>query len=699
MAGSNKDDILGTLGTTATASPETATPAAKKRVRIVDTNERSVKKDKKEDRRRVRDGDSDGQRRKKHRGRDSRTQRSEKRLRQRLMSGSGSSEGEGGCAAETAAEICAESAGVCGRMQCRLKRVMCRDLQKRVVDLERQLDSSVQRTEELDRQVFELTDTAGYAQWMERREQWLRTVEVKRAGWLMERRKVHMERELWQIGRQLVQMEERLGSVCQQVADAEAKVGRERGVLDEMCTTQAVVQRSISEMTQQLEAMHGDAELVRAEARAAMVDESAAIRAQQEGLERDKKEVAAAWGVVLLDRRQELFAAGSVEIGSSGLQMLEIEASMQDAMRCKTMADGWRHFNVTSEAPMQYFRIGKEQGQWQTSDSKLVQLRRESRGLVLDAVGAVQVRPLQKFYKWWQLKGIEKTALMSVAVTEVTEKMDGEMMCGVVRQGQVELWSRGGWTEQARSATRWASTRRVGVLALVAEVWSKGGTATFEYIGRQSRVRVRYTSTDLVLVAVRDRQLGTWWQHADLMELGLHHSVTVVRRVVELEGLEQKQIEREVESWVGEEGVVVRLADGLVIKAKSFWWTQQEKKEKRRWYNQEHKRMAEHREEKRKVHMEREDQRVVLRGWNHWVHPSRALDWYAGAMKVEAVCRRSDGRQGTVVLSFRTAGAAKAALGCKRLDGSRVHAVRAYSSRTTPTEQCRVKTWWRYCKG
>ena len=35
---------------------------------------------------------------------------------------------EDGCAAETAAEICAESAGVCGRIQCRLKRVMCRDL-------------------------------------------------------------------------------------------------------------------------------------------------------------------------------------------------------------------------------------------------------------------------------------------------------------------------------------------------------------------------------------------------------------------------------------------------------------------------------------------------------------------------------------------------------------------------------------------
>ena len=73
MGGRGKDDTLGTLGTTATASPETATPAAKKRVRIADTNERSVKKDRKEDRRRVRDGDSGGQRRKKQRGRDSRS--------------------------------------------------------------------------------------------------------------------------------------------------------------------------------------------------------------------------------------------------------------------------------------------------------------------------------------------------------------------------------------------------------------------------------------------------------------------------------------------------------------------------------------------------------------------------------------------------------------------------------------------------
>ena len=125
-------------------------------------------------------------------------------------------------------------------------------------------------------------------------------------------------------------------------------------------------------------------------------------------------------------------------------------------------------------------------------------------------------------------------------------------------------------------------------LVLVAEVWGKGGAATFEYVGGQRRVRMRYTSADLVLVAVRDRELGTWWQHEDLVKLGLQHSLTVARRLVELEGLEQKQIELEVENWVAKERVVVRMADRMLIKAKSCWWAQQEKKEKRRWYSQEH---------------------------------------------------------------------------------------------------------------
>ena len=61
--------------------------------------------------------------------------------------------------------------------------------------------------------------------------------------------------------------------------------------------------------------------------------------------------------------------------------------------------------------------------------------------------------------------------------------------------------------------------------------------------------------------------------------------------------------------------------------------------------------------------MEREDQRVVLRGWDARVHPSFALQFYDKAQKVEAFYRREDEKQGTVIVSFRHSAAAKAALG------------------------------------
>jgi hypothetical protein len=350
------------------------------------------------------------------------------------------------------------------------------------------------------------------------------------------------------------------------------------------------------------------------------------------------------------------------------------------------------------DAPMRYFRTQRDRQDGQ-NDSRLVELRRESRGLVVDEAGEVQVRPVQKFYSVCQLRGAERESLGKAEVMVVTEKIDGEMMCGVVREGQVELWSRGGWTEQARSATRWAHDNRMGILALVAAVWQLGGTATFEYVGRQSRVKVRYVETDLVLVAVRSKASGVWWRYDELKQLGQQHEVTVVRRREELEGLGLAAMGDAVSAWEDSEGVVVQMTNGVVLKMKSWWWRQCEKKQKRRWYRPESKLQAERREKQRRVHLEKEDLRVVLRGWNHWVHPSRSFQEFSQAMKVEAMYRRSDGRQGAVVVSFRTAEAARAVLGCRRLMGSRLQAVRAYSSRTTPTEECRVKTWWRDCKG
>ena len=78
---------------------------------------------------------------------------------------------------------------------------------------------------------------------------------------------------------------------------------------------------------------------------------------------------------------------------------------------------------------------------------QLVSLRRDCRGLVVGQGGKVQARPVQKFFKIGDLGVLADSGSGWQEVVMVTEKLDGEMMVGLVVGEAVELWSRGGWTE------------------------------------------------------------------------------------------------------------------------------------------------------------------------------------------------------------------------------------------------------------
>jgi hypothetical protein len=361
----------------------------------------------------------------------------------------------------------------------------------------------------------------------------------------------------------------------------------------------------------------------------------------------------------------------------------------------KVLQDGWQSFNV-KDAKLKYFMYTKGS----PGTHRLVDLRRECRGLVLDELGEVRVRPVQKFFALHKLQGARKETNEGYCddrggVKTVTEKVDGEMMCGVMRNGGAELWSRGGWTAQAKSATRWASEEGSGVLGVIADTHELNATATFEYVGRQSKVKAEYRKTDLVLVAVRSNRTGIYWGHDELLELSQKYQVTAVHRFTELEGMSLNEIQSLVRTWEGVEGVVAHMSSGLVHKIKSEWWLAADKESKRRWYCPDSKAAAGRRDAKRVHHLEKENLRVVLRGWDERLHPSLILQRYDGALKVEAFYSRSEGKLGAIILSFRDPASAEAAVGRRTLGTRRVVASRAYSARSTPSGDMRLKTWWK----
>jgi hypothetical protein len=68
---------------------------------------------------------------------------------------------------------------------------------------------------------------------------------------------------------------------------------------------------------------------------------------------------------------------------------------------------------------------------------------------------------------------------------------------------------------------------------------------------------------------------------------------------------------------------------------------------------------------------------------------------FGATSKVEACYRRSDGRQGTLVVCFRQEEDASAARGVHSTVGSQIEAVGSYSARMVSNGDRVVRAWWR----
>jgi hypothetical protein len=212
-----------------------------------------------------------------------------------------------------------------------------------------------------------------------------------------------------------------------------------------------------------------------------------------------------------------------------------------------------------------------------TSDGKTewrqAWLRRELRGLTVRDTGEVMIRGLHKFFNIGQLTETKLQALRKLQIDTVTEKLDGQMICGVLVGTVVQFWSRKGFTEVGKAAGRLAMVSHGSYDGLVTALASRGCTAIFEFVGRQSKIRAdEGDAARLVLLAVREHSTGRYWAHTLMQQIGKEYKVETVRRLLGLEKLSIDQLRLEVQGWWDREGVIIRFTNGLWVKAKSNWW-------------------------------------------------------------------------------------------------------------------------------
>ena len=324
-------------------------------------------------------------------------------------------------------------------------------------------------------------------------------------------------------------------------------------------------------------------------------------------------------------------------------------------------------------------------------DVRRAQLRRECRGLVMSSGGVVLVRPVPKTFMRGQVLDMRHEQLKGQRVQEVTEKLDGQLVVGVVNgNDEVEMWSRSGRTEVGRSAMMCAMRSDGQYVDMIRKVEARGSTACFEYVGRQSRVKVKYDGmSEVVLVAVRDKVTGRYWRYDDMMQLGEECGVRVVRRVC----VGVREV-REVEEWLcengeGMEGVMVRFSGGVVVKVKTEEWL------RRKHVVQGWRKGVELDGVMRKNVMRYGDDRrvrLVVKGWSMRDPPVKVMSVLTEAVKVEACYDRATGGRGSIVVSFSSREAADRA---REGQWHGLELSRAYSSRCKSSALVKVLRWWR----
>ena len=321
-------------------------------------------------------------------------------------------------------------------------------------------------------------------------------------------------------------------------------------------------------------------------------------------------------------------------------------------------------------------------------------LRRECRGLVLGEVGVV-ARPLQKFFSEGQVGDAQMRWIRTQAVVEATEKLDGIMVYGVLSNGVMQFWTRSGYTDAAVNVNRWAvgqGSLGANFFGLLEAVEERGSTATFEWIGRQSTIKVKEKEIKLVLLQIRDKVSGRYWNRQEVLETAEHYRVPCVRRFPSYEGKSYHEVHCAVKaSKEHTEGVVLRLGSGQMIKVKTTWWLGKVQHKYKRWLGPEQRNQEEYRREKKMRMMDVQELRAVVKGLPMDVSPATLLR-STGAKKVEAFYARNGGQRGAVILSFHDIVTKHSAM--RSQNKNYVELLNAYGCRANSNSWHRVRTWY-----
>jgi T4 RnlA family RNA ligase len=251
---------------------------------------------------------------------------------------------------------------------------------------------------------------------------------------------------------------------------------------------------------------------------------------------------------------------------------------------CLRAIEGRREFRVTEKDGLRIvnydFCFGATfpdpDGAATEEERRLLQIRRECRGIIFDAAGKLVCRRLHKFMNLGQTEETSSVALEERHV--VCEKLDGCMISAMLVRGEPVLVSKNGPTELSERIVRCATGDWRGL----ARQWlGRGWTPTFEWVDPESPIVLKYARPELWLIAIREMSSGAYAPQrtveAAAAEFGLACAPALWNS--EKEGpLDLEKLRARIRDAKDSEGCVLKLEEsGRWLKLKSDWYFAQSK--------------------------------------------------------------------------------------------------------------------------
>lgn len=199
-------------------------------------------------------------------------------------------------------------------------------------------------------------------------------------------------------------------------------------------------------------------------------------------------------------------------------------------------------------------------------------IRRECRGLKFGLDGKILARPFHKFFNFGEKPEVSHPNVDWDADFSILEKLDGSMIHPIFVNNQIVWCTKMGATDVALPVYDFVEAHPQ-YATFARDCFHAGKTPIFEWCSRKQRIVVDYPVDRLVLTAVRDNVSGEYATYTELQEWGRRHNLDVVAQYDGTwEGIEH--FRNTVQEHEGEEGYIIRFADGHMLKIKNLWYLQ-----------------------------------------------------------------------------------------------------------------------------